>query len=330
MSLAIRPRWSSQIATTTAAATMNMKAVFQNASDNAIAASSTIAEAMLAGRSQHTRPWSFCAGAPVGVPAWDTSHLEDLGFLVLQEVVDLVRVALRHPVEALLGPGDVVLADIAVLLELLEALLGVPAKVADRHPAVLGLGTGDLDVLLAALLGELGEHAAQHLAVVGRVDAEVRVADGALDVADRAHVVRRDQDDAGLLRGERRELLDRGGRTVVVDHDLAEHGRVGAPRPDRREVLAGRLDRLVHLAVGLVEDVVDHGGSLVSAWTWAFYWDLGRQPALTSVPILSPRAARRMLPSGSRPMTTIGSLFSAASVNAVWSTTLRSRLIASS
>ena len=86
-------------------------------------------------------------------------------------------------VEPLLGAGDVVLADLAVLLELLEVLLGGTAQVAHRDPAVLGLGPGDLDVLLAALLGQLGEHAAQHLAVVGRVDAEVGVADGPLDVA---------------------------------------------------------------------------------------------------------------------------------------------------
>src|SRR3954464_8890738 len=119
MALAIRPRCSSQIATTTAAATMNMKAVFQNASDTAIAASSTMAEAMLAGRSRPARPWSFCAGGPGGVPAWvmgaAPSDLEELGFLVLEQVVDRVGVGLGHRVETLLRPGDVVLARLAVL-----------------------------------------------------------------------------------------------------------------------------------------------------------------------------------------------------------------------
>ena len=103
-------------------------------------------------------------------------------------------------VEALLGAGDVVLADLAVLLHLLQLLLGVAPQVADGDPALLGLVAGDLDVLLAALLGQLGEDAAEQLAVVGGVDAQVGVADGALDVADRAHVVRRDQDDPRLLR----------------------------------------------------------------------------------------------------------------------------------
>src|SRR5262245_39840900 len=156
---------------------MSTNAVFQNASDAATAPSSTTAEVIAAGRSRPARPWSFCGGGPGGEPVWViASDLEELGFLVLEEVVDLVGVVLRHPVEPLLGAGDVVLAGLAVLLHLLQALLRVPSEVADRHATVFGLGTGDLDVLLAALLGELGEHAAQQLAVVGRVHAEVGVA----------------------------------------------------------------------------------------------------------------------------------------------------------
>src|SRR5215212_2419283 len=189
MSRAWRPRCSSQMATTTAAATMSMNAGFQNARLTAMAASSTTADATAAGRSRPARPWSFCAGDGAGGPAASVmcSDLEKLGFLVLEQVVDRVRVELGHRVETLLRTGDVVLARLAVLLELLQPLLGVPAQVADRDAAVLGLGARDLDVLLAPLLGQLREHAAQNLAVVRGVHAEVGVADGALDVADRAH-----------------------------------------------------------------------------------------------------------------------------------------------
>src|SRR6478735_3081395 len=274
MPFAAKPRRSSQIATTTAIATITMNAVFQKSSDSRIAATRTRAEPIAAGRSRPARPWFFVTGVVVSlmrVPI--CSDLEQLGLLVLEHLVDRVGVLLGDAVEPLLGAGDVVLADLAVLLELLEALLGGPTQVANGDAAVLGLGPSDLDVLLAALLGQLREVAAQHLAVVGRVDAEVGVADRALDAAHRAHVVRLDQDDPGLGGGERRELLERRGRAVVVDHDLAEHARRRPTGPDRRELLARRLDRLVHLAVGLVEDVVDHRCS--------FDVELG-QPALTS------------------------------------------------
>ena len=233
-------------------------------------------------------------------------------------------------VEPLLGAGDVVLADLAVLLELLEVLLGGTPQVAHRDPAVLGLGAGDLDVLLAALLGELGEHAAQHLAVVGRVHAEVGVADRLLDVGHRAHVVGRDQDDPRLGGGERGELLQRRRGAVVVDEDLVEHARVCA-RPARIAANSSRvgLDRLVHLAVGLVEDVVDHALLLLVVGACGRCAGAG-QPALTSVPIFSPCTTRRMLPSVSMPKTIIGSLFSLHRVNAVWSMIRRPRAIASS
>ena len=56
MSFASRPLCSSQTATTTAAATMSMNAVFQKKSDAAIAASSTTAEATALRRSRPARP----------------------------------------------------------------------------------------------------------------------------------------------------------------------------------------------------------------------------------------------------------------------------------
>ena len=83
-----------------------------------------------------------------------------------------------------------------------------------------------------------------------------------------AHVVRRHQDHPGLRRGERGELLDRGRRAVVVGRQLGEHRGVRAAGPDRGELLAGDLDRLGHLLVGLVEGLVDHGFS-PSRWPGA-------------------------------------------------------------
>ena len=69
-----------------------------------------------------------------------TSDLEQLGFLVLEQLVDRVDVLLGQRVELLLGAGAVVLADLAVLDELVELLLGLAADVADRDLGVLGLG----------------------------------------------------------------------------------------------------------------------------------------------------------------------------------------------
>src|SRR6478735_11864798 len=158
MSLACSPRCSSQIATTTAIATITMKAVFQNSRDARIAPTRMTAEMMAAGRSRPARPWSFWGAGVVAVMKCRArrgrSDLDELGLLVLEHLVDGVGVLLGHRVEPLLGTGHVVLADLAVLLELLEVLLGRTAQVADRDPPVLGLGARDLDVLLAALLGQ--------------------------------------------------------------------------------------------------------------------------------------------------------------------------------
>ena len=77
---------------------------------------------------------------------------------------------------------DLVLAGLAVLLDAVQLLHRLAADVAHRHPGVLALGLGLLDQFAAALLGQLRNGDADDVAVVGRVDAEVGVADRVLDV----------------------------------------------------------------------------------------------------------------------------------------------------
>src|SRR3954452_17106580 len=169
MPLAANPRWSSQTATTTAAATTTMKAVFQTTSVAMMTATRTTALVIAAGRFRPARPCSWAVASCVeGVMSRvERSDLEQLGLLVLEEVVDRVGVLLGQTFQPLLGARDVVLARVAVLLHPLELLLGVASQGAHGHPPLLGLVAGDLDVLLATLLGELGEDAPEDLAVFG-------------------------------------------------------------------------------------------------------------------------------------------------------------------
>src|SRR3954471_2930290 len=98
------------------------------------------------------------------------SDLEELGLLVLEQLVDVAHVLLGDLLELLLGTVRVVLADLPVLGQPVQLVLRVPAHVADRDPRVLCLLVRHLDELLAALLGELREDDADDDAVVGGVD----------------------------------------------------------------------------------------------------------------------------------------------------------------
>src|SRR6476661_6012946 len=193
-----------------------------------------------------------------------SSDLEQLGLLALQQVVDGLDVLLRHDVELLLGAGALVLAHLAVLDQAVELVLGPAADVADGDLGVLALVAGQLDVVPAPLLGQLREHAADDVAVVAGVHAEVGVAQGLLDLVHGRLVERRDQDGARLGGLERGQLLQRGGRAVVVDHELVEHAGGGASGADAGEVLLGDLDGLLHLLLGLEQGLVNHVGSFAA------------------------------------------------------------------
>src|SRR5215216_2236277 len=272
---------------------------------------SSSAVRMARGRFRPARAPRSRRGIPASAPpagsngagsATDASDLEQLPLLVLEQGVDLGHVLVGDALEALLGPAQLVLGDVAVALQALQGVLLVPADVADAGPRLLGPVLGQAHVLLAPLLGELGEGQADDLAVVGRVDAQVGVADGLLDRGGGVAVVRRDDQQAGLGGGDAGQLLERGRGAVVVDLEAVDQGGVGAAGADAAELLLGHLDGLAHLALRLPERVLDHRCSprcVSSASTASSFGP-------TTVPIGSPHTARRMLPSVSRSNTMMG------------------------
>ncbi len=67
----------------------------------------------------------------------------------------MLDMTVRGVVERLLGTSNLILAGLAILLEPIELILGIAPDIANRNSGILGLVLGDLDVVAAALLGEL-------------------------------------------------------------------------------------------------------------------------------------------------------------------------------
>src|SRR5580700_10164588 len=290
---------------------------------------------MATGRLRPARPLGFSESLASSA-AVVTLDLEELGFLVLEQLVDLRLVGMGEVVEFALGPVHVVLARVPALDHLVQGVFGVTPDVPDRDAAVLGLVPRGLDVFAAALLGQFRQDDPDDDSVVGGVDAQVAVPDRPLDGTQRVLVERLDDHHPRLRDVERGELVHRGLRPVVVDRDLAEHGRVGATGTDDGELLLGDRDGLVHLLLGFEERVIDHVRlrfllpvTMELSCPYGPSGSSGSCQALVrliSVPTFSPRMARTTLPSPMRANTTIGSPLSMHRVTAVVSMTFSPRL----
>src|SRR5919201_1591325 len=218
--------------------------------------------------------------APCGVhryEVWSTQglDLEDLGFLALEELVDLLRVLVRELLDALLGAVLLVLADLALVDELLEVVDDVAPHVADSDAAVLGHPAHDLDELLTPLLGELRDGQADDLAVVRRRQAQVGLLDRALDRLQRVGVEGLNGEQSRLGRVDRGELLERRLLAVIVDLDAVEQRGRRAAGSQGRELRLRRLHRLVHPPGRVLDQVIDRhrasGGRDDRSDTLAFY-----------------------------------------------------------
>src|SRR5690606_33069832 len=108
-------------ATTSARATTPKKMSLTQNSETSTRATRLTPTVIAALRSRPARPTSF-----------GPSDVKKLSLFELERLVDLVDVLLREPIEALLRAGVVVLADLGVLLGLVEGLLGAATHGAHR------------------------------------------------------------------------------------------------------------------------------------------------------------------------------------------------------
>ena len=136
-------------------------------------------------------------------------------------------------------------------------------------------------------------------------------------VLDRRRVERLDREQPRLGHVDRRDVLERRRRPVVVDLDPVEQRRRGAAGPDGVEVLVGRVDRLVHPLRRVAHEVVDSCHS---------------RHLLRSASRSASRRSRRRRPArccpGASSNTWMGRLLSMQSESAVVSITFRPRSIA--
>src|SRR5512143_2375270 len=216
----------------------------------------------------------------------------------------------------------VVLGHVLVLLRLLQVLDGVAADVAQGDLRLLAEFLRQLDEVAPTLLVERRDGDADDLAVVHRVEAEVRGEDRLVDEGDGGAVVRLDRERVGVEDGDVAELVERRERAVVIDPYAVEQGGGGLPGADLGQLAAERFDRFVHAVGCVLDDFLDH---FVSSVTGRGASPSAPRAALTSVPMSSPSSRRRRLPGTLMLNTMMGRLFSRQRVMAVRSMIRRSR-----
>ncbi len=118
---------------------------------------------------------------------------------------------------------------------------------------------------LPPLFGERGEIEADHLAVVGGSEPQVRVHDRLLDDRDHFGFPRLQGDRARLGDRQRRHLTQGRRRAVIVDPNVVQQPGAGPAGADFLVFAAECIDGLVHVALHIPDDVFRHI-ILLSRW----------------------------------------------------------------
>src|SRR3712207_2728934 len=174
--------------------------------------------------------------------------LRELRFLVREGGVDALDVAIRQRLQLGLGPALVVFGDLTFPAQLVQVAHLVAAYVPHRDASLLGHPAGHLDEVPPPLLGELGDREADDLAVVLRVEPDVRVPYGALDLLHGVGVEGGHGKQARLGHADVGDAPQGHPGSVDLDLDPVEQRRVRASGANGREVALHRLYGTAHPA----------------------------------------------------------------------------------
>jgi hypothetical protein len=111
----------------------------------------------------------------------------------------------------------------------------------------------ELRELLAAFFGERGERDSDDLAIIGRVEPEVRASYRLFDGSHQRRVERLRDDEGRFGNRERRHLIDRDARAVSLDLHRIEDGDRRTPRADAGKLAPDVLQLRVHPFLDLCE-----------------------------------------------------------------------------
>ena len=201
---------------------------------------------------------------------------------------------------------ELVFGDGAGLEGGLEFVHRVLAGTADAHAALFGHVLDDLHEVAPALLGELGDGQADDASVVRGIDAELGLAQGAVDILHDRGIVRLHREHARLGRGDEGDLFQRHRRAVGMDvHvDVVEEGGTGLAGADAGHLRGNEVGGFLHRFFGFEQEGFEvHGGLKRESRRGS--GQINPQ-AQTTVPMSSPVRARRMLPSIVMSKTTMG------------------------
>src|ERR1700680_5101598 len=231
-----------------------------------------------------------------GFPALD---LHDFGFFARRHLVDQADVAVRELLHLVAAPARLVGRDLLILLQRLDPVHLLTTDVANRHVRTLRIALHESRVFPAPLLIQRRNRDPDQLAVVTGVQPQLRLLDRFLHGTDDGPVPGLDDDHARLWHRNGGQLVQRRRVSAVPARDLVHQSRAGPAGSDRQDLLAERIQALLHLGFGVLDVGFDHCG------------------APTRVPIGFPATTPSRFPEWDRSKTMIGMLFSRQSVTAV-------------
>src|SRR2546430_1371872 len=199
-----------------------------------------------------------------------------------------------------------ILGDVLRLFDLPDR---IGARVADRHPALLGELMHDLHQLPPPLFVEGGERNPDEVTVVGGGEAQIGREDRLFDRLEEALVPRLDGQELRLGRRDAGDLVERHLAAVGVHAHQIQQRRRRLSRADGGELALHRFYGFVHRVLRLFDVIRERCGGRA-------HW--------TMVPTRSPARTLAVAPGWLMLNTTMGSLFSLQRPKAFASITARS------
>src|SRR6266566_539187 len=187
--------------------------------------------------------------------------LQNFQFLRFPDLLHFVGEAIGELLQAIFATFQLIFRNFLLFLTIAQFIMSVTTNIANGDFVLVQFLVEDFDHFTTSLLVERWNSKANHLAIVVRINTQVRFLNGFFYINQKFPIPGLNYQQTRFRNTNISDLVDGRRRSIVIDCNSFHKRQTGAASANGREVLFQDLNCFLHTSFSILENIVYHSNA---------------------------------------------------------------------